>query len=194
MRLLFYLIIAVSFMFGQIVAASPREDAENIMEQIISENGSRSSLLHDIASFHVLHFRKELAEQSVQVVDADRFAENFPVSVTEPWLVRWQEIFVDILLERHTPEQLNWDVKNLHVLAETTYDSHANRREENRLALTVSLISWASSMKVDSEIRRSVPRLSEAPYLADILEIDGIFAFPNRIWRKDFIAKIRNGV
>ncbi|WP_428545158.1 hypothetical protein [Profundibacter sp.] len=105
MRLLVSLIFAVSLMFGQIVAASPRDDAEYIAESMLSESG-REWAIKAIAGIYVSHFTKELDKHSVRVLDSDRFAEMIPMNVVEPWILRWKELLAGGLLKVYTPAQL----------------------------------------------------------------------------------------
>ncbi len=192
MRLLVSLIIAVSLMFGQIVVASPRDDAENIARFMISES-NRASNLQNIASQYVLFLTRELGKHSVRVVDSERFAEMLPENEIEPWLVRLQEIYVDRLLEIIEPAKLAQLANGVRVLAENTDPSQTADGKDFGVAIIVST-AWVASFSVlIQEIKQSPPNLYEAPYLADILETDGIVQFPNRIWRKDLIAKIRGG-
>lgn len=197
MRLLVYLIIAVSFMFGQIVAASPREDAEYIAEHMMMSENRRAQRLQTITHFHVLYLTRELNKHSVKVVDAKRFAEMLPVNMLESWLMRWQELHVNRLLEIHTPAKLAQIANATRVLVEESGTSQiAYPRGYGKLLGFGPPFPgpiYATSITIHDKIKQSLPQLNEAPYLADILEIDGIFFFPNRIWRKDLIAKIRGG-
>ena len=197
MRLLVYVIFAASFMFGQIVAASPREDAEYIAESMISEN-DHAIVFKILSGAYVTYFAKELREHSVTVVDADRFAEMLPVKEFEPWVVRWRELYVDRLLEVYTPAQLvqikNAQIANIGSAREEKPDT-LQAADGNEIGLLMGVTAHFITIQflVQPEIKQSMPKLNEAPYLVDILEIDGIFIFPNRIWRKDLIAKIRSG-
>lgn len=197
MRLLVCLIIAVSFMFGQIVAASPREDAEYIAEHIMMSENLRAARLQTITHFHVLYLTRELNKHSVKVVDSKRFAEMLPVNMLESWLMRWQELHVNRLLEIHTPAKLAQIAKTARILVEESGTSQIAYPGGHGKLLGIAppfhVPIFASSITIHDKIKQSLPQLNEAPYLADILEIDGIFIFPNRIWRKDLIAKIRSG-
>ena len=194
MRLLVYLIFAVPFMFGQIAVASPREDAEYIAERTVLE-GDRVVLLQMLASRYVNFLEEELGKHSVHVVDANRFEEMLPVGVVEPWLKRWQEIYVERLLESQSPARLIRIANGARTLAEKSENSQASDSDETAFSMTGALgFLFASQVAVIEEIKQSIPPLKEAPYLADILETDGIFSFPNPIWRRDLIARIRSGV
>ena len=60
---------------------------------------------------------------------------------------------------------------------------------KNEIALTsigVMLISLMvqETSKVDIDL--------QAPYVADMLQVDGVFSFPNRIVQKDLIRELRS--
>lgn len=187
-------------MFGQIVAASPREDAEYIVEHRMMSGYYRAAHLRTITHFLALYLTRELNKHSVKVVDSKRFAEMLPVNLLESWLMRWQGLYVDRLLEIHTPAKLAQIANATRVLIEKSdtsqTDDHGYFSNFSKLldgAPATSTRNLASSITIHDKIKQSMPKLIEAPYLADILETDGIFSFPNRIWRKDLIAKIRSG-
>ena len=192
MRFVICLIFTVTFMFGQIVGASPREDAGYIAKIIFSES-SHTENLRKIADQYVFYLTKKLGDHSVKVVDSERFAEMLPETVIEPWLVRWQEFYTDRLSEKIEPAELARIANSVRVMANKTGSSQTADGKDFGNAIIVSVTWIASFMKIADEIEQSLPELDEAPYLADILETNGIFHFPNRIWRKDIIAKIRGG-
>jgi|GEM_PF-2643781 len=192
MRFLVSVIFVVSLIFGQNVGASPREDAEYIAETIFSEN-NRAKRLQIIAGLYADFFAEQLKVNSVKVVDLQRFAEMIPVSVTEPWDTRWRKTYVDGLLKIRSDTELIQIATALRRLTEergTTQIDHATIFSVEGL---YGFGFQLSGVTINFEIRASLLELNDAPYLADILETDGIFHFPNRIWRKDLIAKIRGG-
>jgi len=192
MRFLVSVVFVVSLMFGQNIEASPREDAEYIAGIVFSEN-NHAKRLQTIAGLFAGFFAEQLKVNSVKVVDLQRFAEMIPVSVIEPWDTRWRKIYVDNYLKSYTDAELVQIATALRRLIEesgtTQIDYATIFSVEGFDGLDFSL----SGVIINFEIRASLPKLNDAPYLADILETDGIFHFPNRIWRKDFIAKIRGG-
>ena len=193
MRPLAHLIFAVSFMFGQIVAASPQEDAEYIAERIIEEGGPRS-VFQQISNTYAHIFTRELNAHSIKVIDAKRFAEMLPANLIQPWIKRSKVLCVDQLLKANTPDQIAKISSGLDVLLAKPHTLQAYEEGDMSMGLTVAFSAFGAVIKVGREIEQSMPKLNETPYLADILETDGIFRFPNRIWRKDFIAKIRSGM
>ncbi len=192
MRFLVSVVFVVSLMFGQNIEASPREDAEYIAGIVFSEN-NRAKRLQIIAGLFAAFFTQKLKVNSVKVVDLQRFAEMIPVSVIEQWDMRWRKIYVDDYLKSYTDAELVQIATALRRLIEesgtTQIDYATIFSVEGFNGLDFSL----SGVRINFGIRASLPKLNDAPYLADILETDGIFHFPNRIWRKDFIAKIRGG-
>ena len=192
MRFLVSVVFVVSLMFGQNIEASPREDAEYIAGIVFSEN-NRAKRLQIIAGLFAAFFTQKLKVNSVKVVDLQRFAEMIPVSVIEQWDMRWRKIYVDDYLKYYTDAELVQIATALRRLIEesgtTQIDYATIFSVEGFNGLDFSL----SGVRINFGIRASLPKLNDAPYLADILETDGIFHFPNRIWRKDFIAKIRGG-
>ena len=192
MRFLVSVIFVVSLIFGQNVGASPREDAEHIAEIMFSESNHAPNL-RKIADQYVFFLTRKLGEHSVKVVDSERFAEMLPEIVIEPWLVRWQELYTDRLSEKIKPAELAQIANSVRVMANKTGPSQTADGKDFGVT-TFVVVTWlAGFMEIADEIKQSLPELNEAPYLADILETDGIFHFPNRIWRKDLIAKIRGG-
>ena len=192
MRLIVCLVFFVTIMFGQIVGASPQEDAEYIAGIVFSEN-NRAKRLQTIAGLFAGFFAEQLKVNSVKVVDLQRFAEMIPVSVIEQWDMRWRKIYVDGLLKIKSDTELVQIATALRRLTEergTTQIDHATIFSVEGL---YGFGFQLSGVTINFEIRASLLELNDAPYLADILETDGIFHFPNRIWRKDFIAKIRGG-
>jgi len=191
MRFIVSVIFAVSIMCGQIVAASPREDAEFVTQSIMAAFGN-TTLLESLAHTYAGFLTDELDAQSVHVIDADRFEKLLPVEVLEPWLLRWQEIFTAQLLDRYTPE----DLARMANGARTVDDEPEG---ENPFATDAAFYVFSSfggfhlwsQMQMIKELKSSVPPLTDTPFMADILETDGVFSFPNPIWRRDLIARIR---
>ena len=191
MRFIVSVIFAVSIMCGQIVAASPREDAEFVTQSIMAAFGN-TTLLESLAHTYAGFLTDELDAQSVHVIDADRFEKLLPVEVLEPWLLRWQEIFTAQLLDRYTPE----DLARMANGARTVDDEPES---ENPFATDAASYAFSgvegfhlwSQMQMIKELKSSVPPLTDTPFMADILETDGVFSFPNPIWRRDLIARIR---
>lgn len=208
MRHLIHILVALMLCSGQIVVASPREDAESILETI--ESGFTSTeRLQRFTSKYAEFLADKLAEQAVRVVDPDRLAAMLPTSVVEPWLQRWRENYVAALVERYTPDQLSQFARFLRegkensvfsdieaetdILSSIELASSEEFREGAISVLSVVVPMIWSEGEIMKEMKQALPPLNESPYLADILETDGVFSFPNRIWRRDLIASIRNG-
>lgn len=142
-------------------------------------------------------------------MDPELFAETLPASMIEPWITQWQQEFALALTNKLSPDQLSQiangirshtendslfedlNSNDLAVVMQAIGSEVFQTELENAMVISVSMLG--AQMTVTKEMKRSIPPLTEDPYIADILEIDGIFGFPNRIWRRDLIASIRRG-
>ncbi len=191
-------------MFGQSVCASPRTDAEYIAEHMFADSDMEHTK-QMLLDMYVKHLTELLAEHSVRVVDSDRLIEILPERELELWLNLWREDYVAALLERQTPDQLSHAV---HVLTaerdrsalsstdlETLIGAATSEEfiDEATTVLTLGVLIFGTGGGVAKKMQQRMPPLTESPFLADMLATDGVFSFPNRIWRRDLIASIRNG-
>ena len=193
MRLTVLIIAIFPMIFGQMVAATPQDDAEFIANRLLSEGDNRTKFVEMISERHILYFTKALEEHSIRVVDADRFTELLPARVIERWLNRAHEVYVEKLVSPDKNDLLRYAALNLDRWAAEVESSGNPSSEETQAGFFVLLTLFGTMISVNGEIIETMPPLMEAPYLADILETEGVFAFPNPIFRRDFIARLRNG-
>ncbi|NOR62632.1 MAG: hypothetical protein GQ535_09100 [Rhodobacteraceae bacterium] len=193
MRFVAPAIFTASLFYGQIVAASPREDAEFITQSIgVTFEGG--TLLESIASTYADFLTEELGRHSVRVTDSARFEKLLPVEALEPWRMRWQEIFTKRLVDNYTPDDLARMVNGAQTLYDEPEGDHSFASDAAFYFFSASVgFHIGSQTTVIYELKSSAPTLLNTPFMADILETDGVFSFPNPIWRRDLIAQIRRG-
>lgn len=191
MRFILSVILAMSVLFGQTLAASPREDAEFVTQSTVAMLG-RTTLLEAVASIYADFLTEELGKHSVHVIDADRFEKLLPVEALEPWLLRWQEIFTTQLLYDYPPDVFTRLVNGARTADDEIEGEHPFATDAATFLVIASMgFGVFTHQQVMKELKSSVPPLVDTPFMANILEINGVFSFPNRIWRRDLIARIR---
>ncbi len=197
--------------------ASPRSDAEFIAALLVRTDAYRNMLHDRLTNARMNRVRARLSEHSAKVADQDKLAELLSdFEVPEPVVERIEQIVADKLLETMAPERLALLADHLRAdpddrdarsggarpndaeramtidefrekveeLQRLTEDP-AFAREMEMFSIGVMLISLAvqASVSVNAD-----PSPSE---LAELLGVDGVFTFPNRIARRDLIRDLR---
>jgi hypothetical protein len=197
--------------------ASPRSDAEFIAALLVRTDAYRNMLHDRLTNARMNRVRARLSEHSTKVADQDKLAELLSdFEVPEPVVERIEQIVADKLLETMTPERLALLADHLRADPDDrdarsggarpndaeramTIDEFREKveelqrlteapafaREMEMFSIGVMLISLAvqASVSVNAD-----PSPSE---LAELLEVDGVFTFPNRIARRDLIRDLR---
>lgn len=203
--------------FTQPVVASPRDDADYVASHFVKSDGYRMKLHEMITTARVNGVRRTLSQHSVKVRDDQRLAELLSdFGIPEIVFDRLQRILADQLVERMTAEELASLVDHVRHLSRDpaarrpnavpdemkrvmTLDefeqlpdeiaglaeSQTFKSEMKLLSVGITAISLAvqATNVIDSDLKPSE--------IADLMEVDGVFVFPNRIAQKELIRELR---
>ncbi len=198
---------------AQPAAPSPQADADFIAAKLIKSDEYRKLLSDRITNARVNGATQALSEHSVKIMDFERLAEllsdyEIPAEVFD----RHQRFVADRLIEKMQPGQLaslaqhvrNLDAQRTAARTDETErvmtldefrdsleeieglaDDPVFKHEMELMSVGIMLIGLAVRASTSGEVG---PTSSE---LADLLEVDGVFGFPNRIVRRDVIRELR---
>lgn len=224
---------------GQVLSASPKDDATYLAQQMLS-NEALETTRELLRRRLVVAYEDPLAEVGVSIADHDRFAAMLPNSATDGAIDNILQRIENKYLELFTPQQLaeiaafhrsdlGQKLLNAHKeqALQDSYDNNLDVRfadihahEQSYLAQLLTpeeLVEFDNFSESDAgkvlqenanrlgttagfsvlgrimEVSMSEPQINlDTLYMIDILETDGIIAFPNRIWRNDLIKQLRN--
>ena len=165
-----------------------------------------------IRDAHVAAYSALLNERSVKVIDPEGMSELVPDAVVANYLGSVRDGMIEHMLTDFEPSVFEALVEFVDI-NERTYGSPATPDDDgsdsldewSNSALSIGqdgnfLDDYANAMPLiahmigaDMRLRADVEAKAHihAPFLADMLETDGIFQFPNRIWRQDLIREAR---
>ena len=190
--------------------ASPQADAEYLVDRLMADNPA--FFQKSIRDAHVAAYSALLNERSVKVIDREGMGDLLPDAVVEEHLASMRAGMVERMTadldssslaqlvefmdmgersygpppvtEEGSPVPMDEWVKGvLNVLEDKNF------RNDYANAHTLVIHQIATDMRVKSEVRANTH--IRASFLADMLETDGVFHFPNRIWRRDLIREVR---
>ena len=192
--------------------ASPETDAQYLADRLMSHNPQFFE--GAVRGAHVVAYSALLDERSVKIRDRARMAELFPDEMIERHLESVRKLMVDQMLIDFKPETLEGLVAYLDAeiaaaddmlpLPLASDDVSANV-DENRddlqhrrylldgpsaMALTMQMVGAVVRIQYDAKV---IPDLN-APFVADMLETEDVFQFPNPIYRRDLIREARGGM
>jgi hypothetical protein len=135
--------------------------------------------LVEIAAFH----RSDLGQKLLNALEEQALQDSYDNNLG----VRFTDIYAheqSYLAQLLTPEEL----LEFYTFSESD-SGKALQENANSLGTTAGFSVIGRIM----EVSMSEPQIDlDTPYMIDILETDGIIAFPNRIWRNDLIKQLRN--
>jgi hypothetical protein len=212
-RNLFSLVFCLLISIVQPASASPQTDADYIAAHFITDDDFQTMSRDMVVKAFAGGLSSALAARSVKIKDDDRFVALLPDTVSVSLFERLQKAASEQLVRSWEPAQLasfahylrnmppvsqavqsaaNADTENRALsVEEFQLKVAALERDEtakNEIAMTAVVVMLISM--VVQENRRIEINL-KAPYVADMLEEDGVFSFPNRIVRNDLIRELR---
>lgn len=184
--------------FGQAAQASPEDDiafiANTMVQDVIAPMMFQGEL--DVLATQM---KSQLAERSVKVIDEDAYIGLMTQHLelrTEPELrAALTEVLVHFaptaladtaLLLRRDPFDLTQGDPTEPLSVKGLRDSLDDGSSGNGVEILGVIVNLIPEI---NEHNRNVTL--KVAYMADVLETDGVFQFPNRIMRKDLIAEIR---
>ncbi|MBS0571992.1 MAG: hypothetical protein JSS08_01875 [Proteobacteria bacterium] len=193
--------------------ASPRTDADFIAAHFVKSDGFKAKLRDMARNAQARELSSALAKRSVKIKDDKRFLELLPDHVSASLIERLQKMAADRLLEGLEPAQLASLADYVrHISADPrARRSDAMAQTDNPVLTIEELKQRMSSLPEDETFKNEIvltsvgimlislavqaanninPDLSSA-YIADMLEVDGVFSFPNRIARRELIRELR---
>jgi hypothetical protein len=212
MKRLAIIVLSLVATLVQPALASREDDAKYIASQIISDE-FRTSVHDHYVRQSAKFISRDLAAKSIKVIDIDTFSNALKPHISGPSPARLEQILVDSLLGQIKPGKMEeianyvrtnpirakpnhaatLDVaKTENVPIEKTLEAIDSAIEDGSLTvgfgLSLVLFSTMISATTDPQNFFYDP---EAPFMADVLATDGLFRFPNRIMRQNYIQEIR---
>jgi len=178
--------------FGQTAQASPQEDAALIADALITDELEAQFLDIGLATY-LDGMSGLLLERSVRVADDTTYRDlisphyaaladqDIHASAVEKLLAQSPDAVAQEIPLEEFKEHIETQLEEVETMLESG---------EFEMGFRLAAIGLAVAMEAQDNIRNIEADLT-APFMADILETDGVFQFPNRIYRKDLIAEIR---
>ena len=179
-RILSLTALGLILSLAQPLDATPQEDAAFLADQIWTEQ-NLAQIRYTVRAAHAHQLRDLLKARSVRILDHDRFEAAIPDNLADPWVVRAHQITTAHVLQRYEPAELEGIVRTLR-----SDEEDLDTRTGFQLVAFMALVATHVERELTSE-----PLLLNQPFVADLLEINGIFQFPNRIHRRDLIREFR---
>ena len=205
------------FFFGYAAWASPESDAAFLVDHFTTDE-LRDSFRDEYLRAYVKSYSKLLNERSVKVIDHDVFASLFPESAIDDEMEGVRQSFIDHFVRELEPDELKSFV--IHVKYRPQDQRHYGPSSGPPSEVPVPLDEWlehwngvlsdeqfATDMVNDMNLALLIfgfmlkigtkPEIEadlKAPFVADMLETDGVFQFPNPIYRRDLIREARGGM
>jgi hypothetical protein len=194
--------------------ASPQTDANYIASHFVTADDFKKTLLDMGVKAHATTLASALSTLSVKIKDQDRFVALLPNYFSADLFDRLQKMASDRLVQSWEPAQLESFADYLRnrppqspavgtgqdpdtggkVATIEDYQQEISGLQtddsfKNEIALTaVGVMLISLIVQETSQIEIDL----KAPYVADMLEVDGVFSFPNRIVRNDLIRELRS--
>jgi hypothetical protein len=193
--------------------ASPQTDAGYIATRFITDNEFAKTLRAMLVKAHAQALSSALSARSVKIKDKDKFVallpDQFPASLAQ----RLYETATDHLVQKWQPDQLRSAAEYLRqsprelraAQPEASPDADNSARPLEDVLQETSTYVKSRAFKDETALRsvafmlfflvvqegRRIEIDLKAPYVADMLEVNGVFEFPNRIARNDLIRDLR---
>ena len=200
------LVIAVSVP----AIASPQTDADYITNRFITDEEFTTTFREMMVKAHAQALSFALSTRSVKIKDHDKFVALLPQYYSDSVAARVQKMASDQLVQSWEPGQLESAAEYLRqsplelrlgqydaneatgltleeVLQETSTDVKSDTFKDEAALSTVAVmliflvVQEADAIEIDLK----------TPYVADMLDVNGVFDFPNRIVRNDLIRELR---
>jgi hypothetical protein len=182
---------------GQPVLASPEVDAKLIAAAMVRtekfHQGMRAGLA-EIAAGQLSHI---LSERSVKIRDQDRLIALMPDLYTGELADGIERKLDESLLQDFSPDELaTLAAYHLRVSLDPLADGQL-KPTTAALQGTDPTLDRAKTMAgftllgIVTGVRLTLKLDLKAPYIADILVVNGVFEFPNRIVRQNIIREFR---
>lgn len=197
----------------QPASASPQTDADYIAAHFITDDDFQTMSRDMVVKAFAGRLSSALATRSVKIKDDDRFVALLPDTVSDSLFERLQKAASDKLVQSWEPAQLASVADHLRKMPPVLQDvqSGANPDTEDRALSVEELQLKIAALEHDETAKNEIAMTAvvvmmislvvqenskieidlKAPYVADILEEDGVFSFPNRIARNDLIRELR---
>jgi len=190
--------------------ASPQTDAEYIAADLINSADFKAKLLEMAKDAQARDLAAALSKRSVRITDNEKLLGLLPVQISDPMIEHIRQAAVDRLAQRVKPAQLA-------SLAEYLRNTPPAMRSAKEAGLgdrvltieefqqEIAALAEGEALKNDialtfvgvllihlavREVSQIDTNLASAE-IADMLEVDGVFGFPNRIVRQDLIRELR---
>jgi len=197
--------------FGQTAQASPQEDAALIADALITDELEAQFLDIGLATY-LDGMSGLLLERSVRVADDTTYRDlisphyaaladqDIHASAVEKLLAQSPDELKSLAAFVRSNENMPAQTAVAQEIPLEEFKEHIETQLEEvetmlesgefEMGFRLAAIGLAVAMEAQDNIRNIEADLT-APFMADILETDGVFQFPNRIYRKDLIAEIR---
>lgn len=194
--------------------ASPQTEADYIAAHFVTADDFRAVARDMVMKAYANKLAAALSTRSVKIKDDDRFVALLPYSNSVSLFERLQKAVSNRLVQSWEPAQLESVADYLRQMPPKLAGVRADAKEDagdtpltidqvqqkisdlpkhesfkNEMALTaISVMLISLMVQETSKIEVDL----KAPFIADLLEVDGVFSFPNRIVRKDIIHDLRS--
>ena len=194
--------------------ASPQTEADYIAAHFVTADDFKVAARDMGVKAYANKLAAALSTRSVKIKDNDRFVALLPYSNSDSLFERLQKAVSDRLVQSWEPAQLKSVADYLRQTPPKPLAVRADAKEDtgdtpltidqvqqkisglpkddgfkSEMALTViSVMLISLTVQETSKIEVDL----KAPFVADMLEVDGVFSFPNRIVRKDIIRDLRS--
>ena len=194
--------------------ASPQTDADYIAAHFVEADDFKTTLRDMGVKAYATTLATALSTRSVKIKDHDGFIALLPASFSDELFDRLQKTVSDRLVQSWEPAQLESaaDYLRQRPPESPVVRSDANAGLGNKVFTIVEFKQEISGLQKDDTFKDEIALTAigvmlislmvqetskididlKAPYLADMLEVDGVFSFPNRIVRNDLIRELRS--
>ena len=212
-RNLFSLLFSLLISVAQPASASPQTDADYIAAHFITANDFQTMSRGMVAKAFASGLSSALAARAVKIRDSDKLVALLPDTVSSSLFERLQEKASDQLVQSWEPAQLASFAEYLQKLppGSQAVQSAANKDTEDSALTVKEFQQKIAALELDNTAKNEIASIAvavmlialvvqenrkieidlKAPYVADMLEEDGVFSFPNRIVRNDLIRELR---
>lgn len=194
----------------QPASASPQSDAEYIAADLVNSAGFKAKLLEMAKDAQARDLAAALSTRSVRVRDNEKLLELLPVQISDAVIEHIRQAAIDRLAKSVEPAQLaslaeylrntppalrsaqkaglSGRVLTVEEFQQEIASLAGDETFKNNIALTsVGIMVIHLAVREVSQIDT---HLTSAE-IADMLNVDGVFSFPNRVVRQNLIRELR---
>ncbi|WP_226553242.1 hypothetical protein [Celeribacter naphthalenivorans] len=181
--------------------AGPQDDVERISEHLL-QAGIGQMVQASVAQSYADHMTVALRPYRVRIADPDLFAEPLPDEVTAENVTYFRQTLEEELLRKASAQQLSDLLRLLQQPPEMSPQEQPSSIED----IKDRLDEMIENKQIESDVippiilmgaitkailRLPTPEVDPIPlFMSDMLEVDGVFEFPNRIVKQDLRRKI----